>query len=550
MVRAARGTGLGAGLFVAAMAAAALLGILYFGWTVIGLPFAPFDVFDWLTRVLPGRVIAFGIGTMVAVISGLHLGPTATTAKAAEQAMGIIGLFVTALVAGTILYGVIRASRARYAIGLGLAFGLAVGVPVTLISSHVGRTATTPPTANALWLMVIFLLWGLMIGRVWRRLIPADGAAAISAQEGGEANASIERIDRRRFLVRFGSSTAAITVVGAVVGELAEAKHRKMMLTARAGELWSATHALPNADAAVKPVPGTRPEFTPLERHYRIDINTVPPAISEQQWRLNITGLVEKPLALMLDELRSYQPLHQFITLACISNPVGGDLTGTTRWTGVSLQHLLPDLRLKPGASHLKIHAADEFFEVVSLETIKADERVMLAYAWDGVPLLTEHGFPLRIYIPNLFGMKQPKWITAIEVMDHWEPGYWVARGWNKEAEMKATSVIDVVGMDMNVIEAGHRKMIVPIGGIAHAGDRGISRVELQVDEGSWQPAMLRSPISSLTWVIWRYDWPFQHGNHIFRVRCYDGQGTPQIVSQAPPEPDGATGLYSKTEMF
>lgn len=532
------------------MAAAALLGILYFGWTVIGLPFAPFDVFDWLTRVLPGRVIAFGIGTMVAVISGLHLGPTATTAKAAEQAMGIIGLFVTALVAGTILYGVIRASRARYAIGLGLAFGLAVGVPVTLISSHVGRTATTPPTANALWLMVIFLLWGLMIGRVWRRLIPADGAAAISAQEGGEANASIERIDRRRFLVRFGSSTAAITVVGAVVGELAEAKHRKMMLTARAGELWSATHALPNADAAVKPVPGTRPEFTPLERHYRIDINTVPPAISEQQWRLNITGLVEKPLALMLDELRSYQPLHQFITLACISNPVGGDLTGTTRWTGVSLQHLLPDLRLKPGASHLKIHAADEFFEVVSLETIKADERVMLAYAWDGVPLLTEHGFPLRIYIPNLFGMKQPKWITAIEVMDHWEPGYWVARGWNKEAEMKATSVIDVVGMDMNVIEAGHRKMIVPIGGIAHAGDRGISRVELQVDEGPWQPAMLRSPISSLTWVIWRYDWPFQHGNHIFRVRCYDGQGTPQIVSQAPPEPDGATGLYSKTEMF
>src|SRR4029077_16824255 len=109
------------------------------------------------------------------------------------------------------------------------------------------------------------------------------------------------------------------------------------------------------------------------------------------------------------------------------------------RWTGVSLQRLLPDLRLKPGASHLKMHAADGFFEVVPIETIKADERLMLAYAWDGVPLLTEHGFPLRIYIPNVCGMKQPKWITAIEVTDDWEPGYWVVRGWNKEAVMEAT---------------------------------------------------------------------------------------------------------------
>jgi DMSO/TMAO reductase YedYZ molybdopterin-dependent catalytic subunit len=322
------------------------------------------------------------------------------------------------------------------------------------------------------------------------------------------------------------------------------------MLAALPRELWSATHPLPNADASVKPVPGTRPEFTPLERHYRIDINTIPPTINEQQWRLNVTGLVEKPLALTLDDLRSYDPLHQFITLACISNPVGGDLIGTTRWTGVSLQRLLPALRLKPGASRLKLHAADGFFEVVPIETIKADERVMLTYAWDGVPLLPGHGFPLRIYIPNVYGMKQPKWINAIEVTDHWEPGFWVARGWNKVAEMKATSVIDVVGMDMDIVQAGQSKMIVPIGGIAHAGARGISKVELQVDEGRWRPALLRSPLSGLTWVLWRYDWPFQHGKHTFTVRCYDGQGNPQIVTPTPPEPDGATGLFSKTEML
>ena len=545
-----RGSGVGAGLLVATMVTAALIGILYFGWTVVGLPFAPFDVFDWSTRVLPGRVIAFGIHSMVAVIHGLHLGPTATTAKAAEQAMGIIGLFITGLVAGTILYGVIRATRGRCALVLGLAFGLALGVPVAFISHHAGRTATAPPIANVLWLVVVFLLWGLVIGWVWRRIVPTAGLAAALAQARGELAPSVKRIDRRRFLVRLAGSTAAITVVGAVVGELAETRERKMMLAARPRELWSATHPLPNADAAVKPVPGTRPEFTPLERHYRIDINTVPPSIDEQQWRLNVTGLVEKPLALTLDELRSYDPLHQFVTLACISNPVGGDLIGTTRWTGVSLQHLLPALRLKPGASHLKLDAADGFFEVVPIETIKADERVMLTYAWDGVPLLPEHGFPLRIYIPNVYGMKQPKWITNIEVIDHAEPGFWVVRGWDQVAEMKATSVIDVVGMDMDVIHAGQSKMIVPIGGIAHAGARGISKVELQVDQGPWQPAQLRTPLSGLTWVLWRYDWPFQHGNHTFTVRCYDGQGTPQIVTQAPPEPSGATGLYSKTEMF
>jgi hypothetical protein len=163
--------------------------------------------------------------------------------------------------------------------------------------------------------------------------------------------------------------------------------------------------------------------------------------------------------------------------------------------------------------------------------------------------LTAEHGFPLRIYIPDVHGMKQPKWITAIEVIDHWEPGYWVQRGWDKVAQMKATSVIDVVGMDMTIIRAGQEKLI-PIGGIAHAGVRGISKVELQVDEGPWQSALLRTPLSPLTWVVWRYDWPFRHANHTFRVRCDDGHGSAQIVTQAPPEPSGATGLHSKTQMF
>ncbi len=299
----------------------------------------------------------------------------------------------------------------------------------------------------------------------------------------------------------------------------------------------------------MQPAPGTRREFTPLEGHYRIDINTIPPAVEERTWRLKVNGLVEKPLSLTLEELRRYEPLHQFITLSCISNPVGGDLIGTTRWSGVSFNRILPNLKLQPAATHLKIRSADDFYEVVALEAIRADPRIMLAYDWDGVPLTRDHGFPLRIYIPNVHGMKQPKWIESIEATDHWEPGYWVKRGWDKEARMKATSVIDTVAVDMTIVAADQKKR-VPIGGIAHAGVRGISKVEVRVDNGPWKSAALRAPLSDLTWVIWRYDWPFRPGKHTFTVRCFDGNGTPQIETQAPPEPSGASGLHSKRRCF
>jgi DMSO/TMAO reductase YedYZ molybdopterin-dependent catalytic subunit len=545
-----RQPGIVSGLFVAAMATAALIGVLYFGWKVAGLPFVPFDTFDRLTRVLPGRVIAFGIGTMVTVIRRLNLGPTSTTAKMAEQSMAIAGLFVSGVVGGVILFAILRAMRKAYGLLLGLALGIIVGLPAMLISLQASQTASVGSGARAVWVLGAFLVWGAFLGRAQQRLFGREGRTDALGKDIPVADPAVERIDRRRFLVRLGGATAMITVAGAVVGELAEARREDAVMMAGAESmLWSTTHPLPNANAAVKPAPGTRPEFTPLERHYRIDINTIPPAVDEQQWRLKIAGLIEQPLVLTLEDLQRYEPMHQFITLSCISNPVGGDLIGTTRWTGVSMQKLLPDWRLKPGATHFKIRSADEFVEVVSLDAIKADPRIMLTYAWDGVPLKREHGFPLRIYIPDIHGMKQPKWIESIEATDHWEPGYWVERGWNKVAQMHATSVIDTVAVDMTIIGADRRKL-VPIGGIAHAGARGISKVEVQVDGGPWEQAELRTPMSQLTWVIWRYDWPFQSGKHTFTVRCYEGNGTPQIVTPSPAEPNGATGLNSRSMML
>ncbi len=529
------------GSLVGAMMTAALISVFYAGWRLADLPFVPFDVFDWMTRILPGAVIELVIGAMVAAIRGLHLGSTSVVAKLIEQAMGIFGLFLTGVVSGAILFGILRAFRRRFAYLLGLLLGLLASIPPILISLSLGKTAD-PPLINALWILFVFVSWGTAMGWAYQRLAEIGEPV----ETASELMPSVRRVNRRQFLIRLAGYTATITVSGAIVGILSE-RHSRMRLESLMP--WSATHILPNAGAVVKPAPGTRPEFTPLERHYRIDINTTPPKIDGMTWRLNIKGLVEKPLSLTLDRLRSYKPMNQFITLSCISNPVGGDLIGTTRWTGVSLISLLPDLGLKPNATHLKISSADGFWEVLPLDTVRSDERVMLTYEWDGVPLLEGHGFPLRVYIPDLHGMKQPKWVESIEATDHWEPGYWVVRGWDKVARMKATSVIDTIAVDMTIIGADMQKL-VPIGGIAHAGARGISKVEVRVDDGPWQEALLRIPLSQTTWVIWRFDWPFRPGSHNFTVRCYDGSGTPQIVDPMPPPPSGASGLFSKSQKF
>ena len=139
--------------------------------------------------------------------------------------------------------------------------------------------------------------------------------------------------------------------------------------------------------------------------------------------------------------------------------------------------------------------------------------------------------------------MKQPTWITGIEVIDEFQDGYWVERNWDKDALVKTTSVIDTVAVNA-VSEEGNQKL-VPVGGIAFSGDRGISKVEVKVDGGPWQEARLRAPLSETTWVIWRYDWPFQEGDHTFEVRCAEADGTPQIEETTPNRPDGATGIDS-----
>ncbi len=524
---------------------APMVAIFYAGWRLAALTFAPFSVFDWMTRALPGGVVTFGIDTMVRVIRSLHVAGTATAAKTAEQAMAVLGFLIAGMLAGLVLFAILRFAGRKSALAIGLIMGGLIGIAVLMTSKGADQATGGNPVPSGFWIMALFLAWGGALGWVYRRFSPDRRPGDVTPS--GE-QLTVESMDRRRFVIRLGGSAAVIAVLGAVVGQLSGNRGKREMSQVEE-ELWSSHHALPNADAPVKPASGTRPELTPVAQHYRIDINTAPPVVQAESWRLKIGGLVERPLALTLDDLRRYEPLHQFITLSCISNPVAGDLIGTTRWTGASLKQLLPDLKLRPNATHLKIHAADSFYEIVALDTIKGDERVMLAYDWDGVPLAAEHGFPLRIYIPDVYGMKQPKWIESIEATDHWEPGYWVVRGWDREARMKATSVIDTIAVNMMIGQASENTR-VPVGGIAHAGARGISKVEVRVDNGPWELAQLRSPLSGQTWVLWRYDWPFQKGKHTFTVRCFDGQGAAQITDEAPPHPSGASGLHTRSVML
>ena len=544
---------------------AAFAAVLFLAQRLFGAPFLPFDLFDWLARVLPGRMVTFGIDTIVDVILVLNLGDVSEVAKTAEQGLAI-GLFW--LLGGVVAAAIFAATgRGRSAVIPSVAAAVALATGTFLASLAVNTATAARPVLVAAWIFAAFLAWGYAIG--WSRQRLAEAATGGRAAEGRDPErapaergrepatgaptddvASAHRVDRRRFLIRLGGATALVTVAGTGVGALLRSDLRSPAPVAEAPEgAWSSTNPLPNAGAAVEPAPGTRPEFTPVEDHYRIDINTTPPDVDGEAWELQVDGLVDAPSRFTLEDLRGYPSLDQFITLSCISNRLGGDLIGTQRWTGVSLQRLLPDLGLSDDATHLRISSVDGFYEIVSLETIRADERVMLTYAWNGLPLPRRNGYPLRIYVPNVYGMKQPKWIDRIEAIPEWQAGFWVERGWDRDARMRTTSVIDTVATNL-MIEGGGDGQRIPVGGIAHAGDRGIRRVEVRVDDGEWQEARLRRPLSEKTWVIWRYDWPFEAGRHTLTVRCVDGTGTPQIAERNPVRPSGATGLISEDVML
>ena len=548
---------LGYGALAGGLVSAPLIGLMYLVDKLADLPFVPFALFDWIARVTPGPLITFGIDMMIESLLLFNLS-VADAAKTSEQIAAVLLVYVIGLAASAILFAVMR-SRPFEPSGIGgtwrasvlsrplpgLIVGLVVGLPLTIISLPMGQS-TMNPVVTFVVLMVLFLVWGLATGFIQLALARAGVTREIEVTEEVR---SVSVIDRRQFLIRLGATTATITVASAGLGVALSQGEQARIAESVADSMPPAEmpprRPLPNDGDPVTPAPGTRPEYTPVEDHYQVFLRTEPTFIDISNWVLPIHGLVANPKELTIEEIRNNYPSRdQYVTLSCISGRIGTSLISTTWWTGANLQEILADVQPLPNAKYLLIKSGDGFFETVALDLIASDERIMLCYAWDGEPLPFDHGFPLRIWLPDRYGMKQPKWIVEIEVIEEYREGYWVERGWSEIAQVKATSVIDTVAVRDVIDREGQR--LVPVGGIAFAGARGISRVQVRVDEGPWQDAQLRSPLSETTWVIWRYDWPFTAGDHTFEVRCVEADGTPQIEEDMGNRPNGATGIHER----
>ena len=355
-----------------------------------------------------------------------------------------------------------------------------------------------------------------------------------------EGRSSMADPARRSFLLR-------TTAVG--VGALAAGAFGR---TAIASSTSSPTPSIPlpppvdvvpplpaEADLASS-TPGLTPIVVPNDDFYRIDTALLVPSLDTATWQLRIHGLVERETTLTWDQLISQPMFEQYCTIACVSNVVGGHLVGNTKWTGVRLRDVLDLAKPTAQATQLVGRSVDDWTAGMPMSWVMDPAREpMIAVEMDGQPLPRQHGYPARLIVPGLYGyVSATKWLWELELTT-WEAydGYWVPLGWSKEAPILTQSRIDTPA---GSIPAGR----VPIAGVAWAPDRGISKVEVGIDD-AWFEAQLSTHISDATWVQWRHDWDATAGQHRLQVRATDGTGTLQEPTPSPPAPDGARGWHS-----
>ena len=291
-----------------------------------------------------------------------------------------------------------------------------------------------------------------------------------------------------------------------------------------------------SAFAGVKPV--LVPEITPNDSFYITTKNFIDPTVDGNSWQIAFKGLVDNPFTLTLKDVQALPVINRVQTLACISNEVGGDLIGNTQWKGVSFRDLL--LRAKPrdGVVDVIVRAADGYTDSFPIE-VAMDNEVVLAYEMNGGPLPQRHGYPARLLVPGIYGMKNCKWITEVELVSSDYKGYWEGQGWSDTAIYQTMSRIDYP--NSRNVEAKP----LYIGGVAFAGNRGIQRVEVSTDNGqTWNDATLRPALGKYTWVLWTYPWQPTKGEYSLVVRATDGTGAVQTADKNPTYPDGATGYH------
>lgn len=290
-------------------------------------------------------------------------------------------------------------------------------------------------------------------------------------------------------------------------------------------------------------IPGLSPEITSAADHYVVDINLVQPSVEVVDWDLKVHGLVDMPLQYTFDELQSsFDIVEEYSVLSCISNEVGGSLVGNSLWGGVRLRDVLERAGIGDGAVDVVFTGDEGYTDSIPIE-VAMDPSVILAVSQNRKPLTQEHGFPCRVRVPMIYGMKNVKWLREIEVVDNDYQGYWMERGWSDEAIVRTQSRIDVAGENRRATVGTDTW----IAGVAWAGARGISKVEVSTDDGNtWSEAMLRDPVSPYAWTQWAYRWtPEATGRADVVVRATDGDGKTQTKEESPPHPAGSTGWHS-----
>jgi DMSO/TMAO reductase YedYZ molybdopterin-dependent catalytic subunit len=288
--------------------------------------------------------------------------------------------------------------------------------------------------------------------------------------------------------------------------------------------------------------PKLRPALTPNDEFYVTSYRS-PPDIRIDQWSLSIKGLVGKPVTLTYPQLSARPVLSEIVTLECVGNGVAADAISTAQWEGVSLKALLEEAGASAEGVDVVFRAADGYSDSIPLSCAMTGD-VLVAHRMNGVPLPRGHGFPARIIVPGIYGMKNVQWLTEIEVVGQDYKGYYQQKGWSDEAIVKTSSHIDLPGH--GGVVKGRESMIQ---GYAFAGTRGIRQVEVSTDGGeTWNAAVLEPELSPYAWRFWSYRWNLpKPGRYSLQVRATDGTGRLQITEEQAAFPDGAVGLHEVT---
>jgi DMSO/TMAO reductase YedYZ molybdopterin-dependent catalytic subunit len=410
---------------------------------------------------------------------------------------------------------------------------LAYGMAGLLVFAVVGLTAAASrPTAT--FTSMVPTIAAVVTAAVTLRLLVFWAQSDLASAETGSPGQ-----DRRTFLIAAAATAGTAAVAGLIGRGLTQRSSVAKVRSALRIPAAKSPVPAPQTSTSLN-VPGISPFITSNSAFYRVDTAIVLPQVAPESWRLRIHGMVQREITLTFDELIRRPLIEDYITLCCVSNPVAGPYIGNAKWLGVSLASVLREAGIKAGADQLFCTSADGFTSGTPVKTVMDGRDALLAVAMNGQALPVEHGFPVRMVVPGLYGyVSATKWVTDIEVTTFAaNSAYWAQRGWSQQAPIKTESRIDVPTGN-GPLSAGKP---VTIAGVAWAQHKGIDAVEVRVDNGSWQPARLAAVPGIDTWRQWAWDWTATAGTHVLQARATDATGYTQISTPEPPEPNGATG--------